>query len=98
MGQVTAKRARTCRTTTNQGIRKSKHKNMTDSRDKKKLLVIFIKGFLSFFSIDKNPIRIYEKEFKKRSDKDNMAQDWINVGNDIKRAYEKFRPTEFPSH
>ena len=64
---------------------------------RRKLLSVFIKGFLSFFSIEQNPIKAYEKEFKRRNDKENMAQDWENVGNDIKHAYEKFNSTRFTS-
>lgn len=46
----------------------------------------FIKGILFFFSLEENPIFQYMEEMKKKSDADRIAEDWIKVGNDLKKA------------
>ena len=41
-----------------------------------------------FFSVGENPIEKYNKIRRMKTDSDNIAQDWYNIGNDIRRAYE----------
>lgn len=48
-----------------------------------------MEGILFFFTLGKNPIKEYDKKFKKKTDAEKIAQDWRNVGNDIRVAYEK---------
>lgn len=57
----------------------------------KYLFNIFLDSILHFFSLGGNPIEKYRMERQKRTDTDNMTQDWYNVGNDIRSAYEKFK-------
>ena len=57
----------------------------------KRFLIIFIDSVLYFFSSGENPIEKYQKMRRQKSDSENMAQDWINVGNDIRRAYENYK-------
>lgn len=42
---------------------------------------IFIKGMLYFFGLGENPI-----EKIRKNDRDAIASDWINIGNDIRKA------------
>ncbi len=60
------------------------------------LLKVFIKGFLYFFSLDNNPVIEYSNKLKKKSDADRMREDWYNVGNDIRSAYEKYKAAGKP--
>ena len=53
---------------------------------KRSLFFIFRQGFLSFFLLDKNPIRQYAKKQKSISDRDKIYSDWCNVGKDIRNA------------
>lgn len=57
----------------------------------KNLFVVFIDSILYFFSLDSNPIKRYREQRRKKNDIDNMTQDWYNVGNDIRNAYEKYK-------
>lgn len=57
----------------------------------KSLFNIFLDSILHFFSLGGNPIEKCKKERQKRTDMDNIAQDWYNVGNDIRSAYERFK-------
>lgn len=50
------------------------------------IMNIFINGILFFFSLEENPIFQYMEEMKKKSDADRIAEDWINVGNDLKKV------------
>ena len=58
--------------------------------DMQSLLNVFLDGILYFFSLGENPIEKYRKRHQK-TDAENMAQDWRNVGDDIRTAYEKYR-------
>lgn len=51
---------------------------------------IFINGILYFLSFEKNPISVYLKQLRKKSDSDGITQDWYNVGNDIKNACKQY--------
>lgn len=55
----------------------------------KNFIIIFLDSIFYFFSLGSNPIEKQVKMRRERSDTDSMAQDWYNVGNDIKTAYEK---------
>lgn len=55
---------------------------------------IFLDGVLSFFGICDNPIAKYRKSLKGRTDYDKISNDWANVGNDIKNAYERFKASK----
>lgn len=57
----------------------------------KSLLIIFIDSVLHFFSLESNPIERCRKQRQTKTDLENMTQDWYNVGNDIRRAYEKYK-------
>nr|DAP59053.1 MAG TPA: hypothetical protein [Caudoviricetes sp.] len=57
----------------------------------KNLFIIFLDSILYFFSLEINPIERCCEHRKRKSDIENMAQDWYNVGNDISRAYEKYK-------
>ena len=57
----------------------------------KNLFVIFLDSVMYFFSLAENPIEKCRKQRQERTDTENMAQDWYNVGNDIRRAYEKYK-------
>ena len=57
----------------------------------KSLLIIFIGSVLHFFSLESNPIERCCKQRQAKTDLENMTQDWYNVGNDIRRAYEKYK-------
>ena len=57
----------------------------------KSLLIIFIDSVLHFFSLEANPIEKCRKQRQQKTDLENMTQDWYNVGNDIRRAYEKYK-------
>lgn len=46
----------------------------------------FLKGILFFFSLEENPIFQHLEEMKEKSDSDRMAEDWIKVGNDLKKV------------
>ena len=60
---------------------------------KKSFFDVFLKGLLYFFSLNRNPIKEYERLRKASSDADRMAGDWVNVGNDIRNAYEGYKAT-----
>ena len=47
-----------------------------------------------FFSLGKNPIAEYDRQRRQRSDADNIAQDWLNIGNDLRTAYGKYKSTQ----
>ena len=55
---------------------------------------IFLDGVLSFFGICGNPIANYSKSLKGCTDYDKISNDWVNVGNDIKNAYERFKASK----
>ena len=48
---------------------------------------VFIDSLLYFFSIKDNPFEKYKKTLK--TDFENIENDWINIGKDIQKAYEK---------
>ena len=50
-----------------------------------------MKSLLDFFSLESNPIERCRKQRQAKTDLENMTQDWYNVGNDIRRAYEKYK-------
>lgn len=52
--------------------------------------MIFMEGIMFFFALGKNPIKEYERKCRQRNDAENIAQDWRNVGNDIRTAYERY--------
>ena len=52
---------------------------------------MFLSGILYFFSIGSNPIKEYRRYMSVRNDADRMADDWRNVGNDIRKAYEEYK-------
>lgn len=54
----------------------------------KHFFIIFIESVMYFFSVGENPIEKYNKIRRMKTDSDNIAQDWYNIGNDIRRAYE----------
>ena len=54
----------------------------------KGLLDVFLDGILYFFFLGKNPIEKYH-ECHQKTDAENMAQDWRNVGDDIRAAMGK---------
>lgn len=56
-----------------------------------KLLLSFMRGFLYFFLLEDNPIKKYARMQRKMSDQDKICNDWYNVGNDIRNAYEKYK-------
>ena len=58
----------------------------------KNLFKLFIDGVLFFFSGGENPIEKHLRKRQNTTDLDNMKKDWYNVGNDIRRAYEKYKP------
>ncbi len=64
---------------------------MGDMLKKTSLFLIFMEGVLFFFTLGKNPIKEYDKKFRKKTDAERIAQDWRNVGNDIRTAYEKYK-------
>jgi dimeric dUTPase (all-alpha-NTP-PPase superfamily) len=47
---------------------------------------IFGQSFLSAFGLADNPINELRKQQK--SDSENIANDWMMIGNDIRKAYE----------
>lgn len=55
------------------------------------LFLFFMEGVLFFFALGKNPIKVYDKKFRDETDAERIAQDWRNVGNVIRTAYEKYR-------
>lgn len=55
------------------------------------LFGVFLSGILYFFSIGSNPIKEYRRYMSVRNDADRMADDWRNVGNDIRKAYEEYK-------
>ena len=57
----------------------------------KSLLIIFMDSVLHFFSLEAHPIEKCRKQRQQKTDLENMTQDWYNVGNDIRRAYEKYK-------
>lgn len=61
-------------------------KRIKDNYMRDMLKKIFLKGILFFFSLEENPISQYMEEMKKKSDADRIAEDWINVGNDLKKV------------
>lgn len=64
----------------------------------KSLLIIFIDSVLHFFSLESNPIERCRKQRQAKTDLENMTQDWYNVGNDIRRAYENISPADNVQH
>ena len=52
------------------------------------LLRIFLQGIFAFFSGTDNPLDMYRRCLVKRKDVDMISKDWINVGNDIRKAYD----------
>ena len=54
---------------------------------------VLLSGILFFFSLAGNPIREYRRRMAMRSDADRMAEDWRNVGNDVRKAYEEYKAT-----
>ncbi len=57
----------------------------------KNFFILFLDSVLYFFSLGENPIEKCRKNRQRSSDTDAMTQDWYNVGNDIRRAYEKYK-------
>lgn len=64
---------------------------MGDLLKKTSLFIVFLKGFRFFFALGENPIKEYDRKYRGRNDADNIANDWQNVGNDIRNAYEKYK-------
>ena len=58
-------------------------------------LSTFLNGILFFFSLEKNPIAVLKKQMSSKSDIDNIASDWRCVGNDIRKAYERYETTNY---
>lgn len=52
------------------------------------LFFIFLNGILFFIGMKNNPIEEYLKNNSRISDADKIRNDWYNVGNDIKKAYD----------
>ena len=67
---------------------------MEEKNNRKSLMHTFLKGILYFFSLNENPIEEYDRRRKEKNDLERMRSDWYNVGNDIRRAYEKYKPAE----
>ncbi len=67
---------------------------MEEKNNNKSLMHLFLKGILYFFSLNENPIEEYNRRRKGKSDLERMRSDWYNVGNDIRRAYEKYKSAE----
>lgn len=59
-------------------------------KKKRSLMSIFVKGVLFFFSLEDNPIKRYDRERRKYSDIDYIAMDWMNIGNDIRNAMNRY--------
>lgn len=57
------------------------------------LFKVFIHGVLYFFALGDNPVAKFQKTYKSKGDAERINQDWVNVGNDIRRAYDKYQPT-----
>lgn len=64
------------------------------TKKKKSLFNVFLKGILSTFSTDQNPIKELYYKRKGKTDAENMMGDWSNVGNDIRSAYGKFKAAQ----
>lgn len=58
------------------------------------LFKVFIQGILYFLSCGENPVKKYEREFKSKGDAERISEDWKNVGNDIRNAYEKYQSAQ----
>ena len=72
---------------------------MGNSLKRTSLFIVFLKGIRFFFALGENPIKEYDRKYRRRSDADNIAHDWYNVGNDIRNAYEKYKASQFkPAH
>jgi|GEM_PF-1606750 hypothetical protein len=67
---------------------------MEEKNNRKSLMHTFLKGILYFFSLNENPIEEYDRRRKEKNDLERMCSDWYNVGNDIRRAYEKYKSAE----
>lgn len=67
---------------------------MEEKSNRKSLMHFFLKGILYFFSLNENPIEEYNRRRMEKSDLERMRSDWYNVGNDIRRAYEKYKSAE----
>lgn len=68
--------------------------DMNNPLKKTNLFMIFMEGIMYFFSLGKNPIAEYDRQRRQRSDADNIAQDWLNIGNDLRTAYGKYKSTQ----
>ena len=62
---------------------------MGKHEDRMDLFVLFLKGIRFSLSLGENPIEEYARKYRSKSDAENIAQDWRNVGNDIRTAYGK---------
>ncbi len=60
----------------------------------RRLLAVFAEGLLYFFGLAHNPIKTAGSARTRRSDADAMRQDWENVGNDIRMAYERYKAAQ----
>lgn len=58
----------------------------------KSLISTFLDSILYFFALGNNPIEEWRKRHQRQSDSDNMARDWYNIGQDIRNAFEKYKP------
>ena len=67
---------------------------MGNSLKKKSLFITFMKGVMFIFALGENPIREYNRKYRSGNDASNMAEDWRNVGNDIRTAYERYKSAQ----
>lgn len=61
--------------------------------ERKSFFGLFLSGVLYFFNLGENPIKEHLRRMSSRGDAERMAGDWQKVGNDIRRAYEKYKTT-----
>jgi hypothetical protein len=48
----------------------------------------FFNGMFFCFGVEKNPLNAYKNSLSQKSDAENLANDWKNVGLDIQHAFE----------
>ena len=60
---------------------------------KNNFLYYFVGSFLFVFGLSDNPLYALKYKFKKENDMENIKNDWINVGNSIRKAYEQAQKT-----
>lgn len=60
----------------------------------RRLLAVFAEGLLYSFGLAHNPIKTAGSARTRRNDADAIRQDWGNVGNDIRMAYERYKAAQ----